>query len=94
MPQFRHVEGGVCFRCRGTRQDPHRSRVRGPKLSRAGRALVTQIVESGGSVVYVRAMQKPAREIYDAGLATYADGQLRITAVGRKSYQKAKAARS
>ena len=52
LPRFRHVEGGVCFRCRGKKIDPgpqcRRGRRALPKLlSDDARKLLANVVEWG-----------------------------------------------
>ena len=88
FPQFRHIEGGVCFLCRGRCHIPA-SWTKGKRLSPQARALVVQAAENGGEIPFVPVMAESARELYASFLILYLKGnKLRLTEAGFKSYRK------
>lgn len=92
FPQFRHVEGGVCFLCRGRCHIPA-GWTRGSRLSPQARSLVVQVAESGGQVPFVPAMAPAVQELYKHFLVLHLKGEkLALTEDGFKSYRKALAA--
>lgn len=101
LPQFRHVEGGICFLCRGRQTVPEswlrrervrQARVKGPRISSEARTVLATLIEQGGEV-QVDAVTDVGRELIAAGLAicTARDGVRFASATlnGAKSVHKA-----
>jgi|GEM_PF-3079553 len=98
LPQYRHVEGGVCFRCRGSGIDPggRRGGRRAKRLSDEARGFLAALVESRISLPPQE--PEPLDELLGAGLVAPVrvvdkTGKKRseyyATERGHESYQKA-----
>lgn len=88
IPRFKHVEGGICFRCKGEGivEGKASPETRAKHLSERARKLLAGVIE--GSATSGRG----AKELVDAGLVERSGRKLLVTERGLESHRRAVAA--